>query len=300
MTASKTQVEYPSDREMVFTRVFAAPRELVWTAWTDPVHVARRWGPKGFTNTIHEMDVRPGGLWRLTMHGPDGIDYPNRIEFLEVIEPERLVYHHGDDRNPQMFHVTTNFITEGNSTKIVSRMRFKTAGERDEMKGFAVDGHNSTMERLEAQLAEMEMAASEIVSTRLFTTPRALLFQAFADPAQVVLWWGPHGFTNTIHEFDLRPGGRWRLTMHGPNGANYENVSEFTEVRPAECIVYQHLEPIHRFQMTMILTEEGLRTRLTWRMRFGSDAEAAKVRSFITAANEQNFDRLAVHLAKAA
>ena len=58
--------------------------------WTDPEHVAKWWGPTGFTNTIYEMDVRPGGVWRFVMHGPDGIDYQNKIVYIEVVKPERL------------------------------------------------------------------------------------------------------------------------------------------------------------------------------------------------------------------
>ena len=81
-----------ADREIIATRVFDAPRELVFKMWTDPKHVGRWWGPRGFTTTIHEMDVKPGGIWRLTMHGPDGRDYKNKVVFLEVEEPERLVY----------------------------------------------------------------------------------------------------------------------------------------------------------------------------------------------------------------
>jgi uncharacterized protein YndB with AHSA1/START domain len=74
--------------------------------WTDPNHVAQWWGPKGFTNTIHEMDVRPGGVWRFVMHGPDGVDYQNKIVFIEVVKPERLVYDHVS--GPK-FHVTVTF-----------------------------------------------------------------------------------------------------------------------------------------------------------------------------------------------
>jgi uncharacterized protein YndB with AHSA1/START domain len=297
MPTKKSLIEYPSDREMVFTRSFDAPRELVWAAYTDPQQVVRWWGPKGFTNTIHEMDVRPGGLWRLTMHGPDSTDHPNRIEFIDVVKPERLVYHHGDDGNPHMFHVTTNFITEGDRTKFVSRMAFKTAAECAETRKFAIDGHNSTMERLDEQLAKMAAESREIVSARVFAAPRESVFNAFADPARLPRWWGPKGFTNTIHQFDLKPGGRCRLTMHGPNGADYHNEKEFTEVVKPERIVFQHLEPMHRFQMTMLFAEEGGKTRLTWRMLFESAAEASRLRSFISEANEQNFDRLAAHLA---
>ena len=79
-----------ADREIVITRVFDAPRELVWEAWTNPEHVVQWWGPRGFTTTIHEMDVRPGGVWHQTMHGPDGADYPNKSIFVEVVKPKGL------------------------------------------------------------------------------------------------------------------------------------------------------------------------------------------------------------------
>ena len=140
----------------------------------------------------------------------------------------------------------------------------------------------------------------EIVSTRVFSAPRESVFNAFADPDQLARWWGPKDFTNTFHEFDLRPGGRWRFVMHGPNGGRYENATDFVEVVRPERIVFQHRQPMHRFQMTMTWEEESGRTRLTWRMRFDSVADCAQVRSLISIANEQNFDRLAAHLATVA
>jgi len=63
--------------EIVSSREFEAPRELLFQAWTNPDLLARWWGPKGFTNTFHEFDMKPGGTWRFVMHGPDGVDYPN-------------------------------------------------------------------------------------------------------------------------------------------------------------------------------------------------------------------------------
>ena len=87
-----------SDREIVVTRVLDAPRELAWQAMTDPRHVAQWWGPRGFTTTIGQMDVRPGGVWTHVMHGPDGTDYPNQSVFKEVVYPERIVFAHGGSR----------------------------------------------------------------------------------------------------------------------------------------------------------------------------------------------------------
>ncbi len=80
-----------TNREVIITRTFDAPRELVWQAWTDPKHMAQWWGPKEFTNPVCELDVRPGGAIRIDMTGPDGVVYPLTGVFHEVIPPERLV-----------------------------------------------------------------------------------------------------------------------------------------------------------------------------------------------------------------
>jgi uncharacterized protein YndB with AHSA1/START domain len=80
------------ERALTITRLIAAPRLLVFKAWTDPVHVARWWGPKGFTNPVCEMDVRPGGALRIVMQGPDGSRYPMIGRFREIVAPERLVF----------------------------------------------------------------------------------------------------------------------------------------------------------------------------------------------------------------
>jgi uncharacterized protein YndB with AHSA1/START domain len=148
-----------SDREIATTRLLDAPRELVWKAWTDPRHVAQWWGPNGFTNTIAEMDVRPGGIWRFIMHGPDGTNYPNRIAFIEVTPPERLVYVHGDEAEPDQFHVTVTFEKEGSKTKLTMRSLFKTKADRDHVveKYGAVEGMQQTLGRLTAYLPTMKL-----------------------------------------------------------------------------------------------------------------------------------------------
>jgi uncharacterized protein YndB with AHSA1/START domain len=120
-----------SDRELNITRIINAPRELVWKVWTEPEHVAQWWGPTGFTNTIHEMEVKPGAVWRFIMHGPDGRDYPNKIVFIEVVKPERLVYKHSDDEGaePVNFHVTVIFEKQGNKTLLTMKSVFGSAAE---------------------------------------------------------------------------------------------------------------------------------------------------------------------------
>jgi uncharacterized protein YndB with AHSA1/START domain len=82
------------DRELFVSRKLNAPVELVWEVWTKPEHIVNWWGPDGFTNTIHKMDVKPGGEWDLVMHGPDGTDYINKSIFREIIPFKKIVYEH--------------------------------------------------------------------------------------------------------------------------------------------------------------------------------------------------------------
>src|ERR1700739_5045499 len=90
---SSTTAEF-AEREVIITRIFDAPRELVFKAWTDPKHVAQWWGPKGFTNPVCELDVRVGGAIRIHMRSPDGSVYPMKGEFREIVPPERLRFTH--------------------------------------------------------------------------------------------------------------------------------------------------------------------------------------------------------------
>jgi uncharacterized protein YndB with AHSA1/START domain len=114
-------------------RLLDAPRELVWQVWTDPKHLAQWWGPNGFRTTTSAYDLRPGGVWRFVMHGPDGRDYQNRVTFDEIVPPERLVYHHGggDDVEPVLFRSTVTFEDIGGTkTKVTLRGVFPSAEER--------------------------------------------------------------------------------------------------------------------------------------------------------------------------
>jgi uncharacterized protein YndB with AHSA1/START domain len=147
-----------SDREIVLSREYDAPRELVWRAYTDPAHLPNWWGPNGFTNTVHEMDVRPGGRWRFIMHGPDGKDWPNRIVYHEVVAPERLAFLHGDDvdDDPGAFQVTVTFDDLGGRTRVTQKMVFATAAQRAGVEQFgAVELGKQTLDKLAAYLRTM-------------------------------------------------------------------------------------------------------------------------------------------------
>ena len=142
-------------------------------------------------------------------------------------------------------------------------------------------------------------ADREIVTTRVIDAPREIVFKAWTDPDHLMHWWGPKDFTNTFHEFDLKPGGVWRLVMHGPDGANYKNESVFVEVVKPERIVFQHVLP-HRFQVTATFADQAGKTKLTWCMLFESVAECEKVKRLVVKANEQNLDRLEREIVKMA
>ena len=90
----KTANDNVANRELRITKMLNAPVELVWEVWTNPEHIANWWGPNGFTSTIHTMDVSEGGEWRLTMHGPDGKNYPNKSIFVEIVQRKKIVFQH--------------------------------------------------------------------------------------------------------------------------------------------------------------------------------------------------------------
>jgi uncharacterized protein YndB with AHSA1/START domain len=141
----------------VIERLLNAPRELVFEAWTNPKHLPYWWGPTGFTTTTHEIDVRPGGLWRFIMHAPDGTDFNNRIDFVEIVKQQRMIYSHGEDGAPGQSHVTVTFASQGGKTRLTMRSLFASAAERDRVvkEYHAIEGANQTLDRLAAHLATL-------------------------------------------------------------------------------------------------------------------------------------------------
>ena len=137
----------------------------------------------------------------------------------------------------------------------------------------------------------------DIATTRTLGAPPERVFAALTDPDQLAAWWGPEGFVNTFHTFDLRPGGAWRFTMTGPDGATYDMDKQFVEVDPPRRLVVDHLTPpSHRFRLTVDVHGHGDHTHVRWHMRFDDPEEAERVRSVVAPANEQNLDRLDAHL----
>lgn len=152
--AEKSNLDLERDpRSIIGSRVFNAPRDLVFAAFTDPNHLAQWWGPDGFTLTTNAFDFRVGGVWRFVMHGPDGRDYQNRVTYDEIAPPERIVYHHGggDDVEPVRFETTVTFEAIGKGqTRIIWHGTFPSAAERERViKEYGADkGLVQTLARL--------------------------------------------------------------------------------------------------------------------------------------------------------
>jgi uncharacterized protein YndB with AHSA1/START domain len=138
-----------ADREFVHSRLIDAPRERVFRAFSDPAHLARWWGPKGFTSTFHEFDFRPGGAWRFVMHGPDGVNYPNESVFVEVVSPERVVFEHVSGHH---FQMTITFAAQGAKTVVGWRQVFDTAAERQRIAEFVIEANEQNLDRLAAEV----------------------------------------------------------------------------------------------------------------------------------------------------
>lgn len=154
--ASHAEPTWSLDREIVLCRVFDAPRELVFRAWTEPEHLQRWFGPAGFSCVTHAIDLRVGGQWRFDMVGPDGTRYPNRMTFLQIKPPELLVFDHGGDQDddPARFRVTVTFDVQSNGkTVLTMRQLHPSKAQRDATIAFgAVEYGMSTMDKLDALL----------------------------------------------------------------------------------------------------------------------------------------------------
>lgn len=254
--ARKSEVE---TQELSLTRVFDAPRELVWKAWTDPRYLAQWWGPHGFANPVVDVDPRPGGRMYIAMRGPDGTVYPNDGVFQEVVPPERLSFTGGMKGVFEVLTTVTFTESRGKTTvKLNARVLSAKAEAAMYLNGMR-QGWTESLERL-GEVAT-PTAEREIIATRVFEAPRELVFSMWTDPKHIAKWWGPNGFTNTIDEMDVRPGGVWRFVMHGPDGRDYKNKIVYTEVVRPERLVYEH-ESAPPFHVTVTFREQSRNTTL--------------------------------------
>jgi uncharacterized protein YndB with AHSA1/START domain len=132
---------------------------------------------------------------------------------------------------------------------------------------------------------------SSFKTTRAIPVPPEKIFTALSNPEKLSRWWGPAGFSNTFNQFQFRPGGKWSFVMHGPDGRNYPNESEFIEIIPNEKVVIRHiLEP--KFILTIIITGSAQGSIIHWIQEFENAEVAKNIAHIVEPSNEQNLDRL--------
>lgn len=136
--------------EIVSTRLFDAPAELVYEVFINPAHLTHWWGPTSFTNTFTEFDPRPGGAWHSVMHGPDGANYDITKEFIEVDKPSRVVFRHVSPMH--RFLMTMTFAEEPCQTRLTWTMVFEDEAENEGLKRFLIEANEQNFDRLAAYL----------------------------------------------------------------------------------------------------------------------------------------------------
>jgi uncharacterized protein YndB with AHSA1/START domain len=234
--------------ELHLTRVYRAPRSLVWKVWTDPQHVARWWGPRGFTLTHHSKELRVGGSWVYTMHGPDGKDYPNTTHYLEVVEGEKLVYDHGSDGTSKpLFRVTVVFLDVPEGTRMEMTMAFESAEAARATGEFVRKaGGNATWDRLAEYLDRQMLGIDTFVIQRSFSAPPELLFRLWTQAEHLANWLPPTGATMEVLAADIRPGGSLHYRMDHPGGQLF-GMLDYLELASPERLSYiQRFSDEHR------------------------------------------------------
>jgi uncharacterized protein YndB with AHSA1/START domain len=224
--------------------------------------------------------------------------------FREIVEPERLVFTSAAlDKNGKPYFENLNSITfdqfEGNRTLITVHVQVLWSSPEAEqaLSGMSL-GWSMTLDRLNDHIAQPgEAAGREITATRMYKASRELVWRMWTEEKHIAQWWGPNGFTTTIHHMDVRPGGEWRLTLHGPDGTDYPNHKIYEEVLAEARLVIRHVVwPPHRMYVTFSDAEEG--TLVSIRMLFDLAEDRDKLVTEVGADKKliENLDRLQTHL----
>ena len=327
--AARSAVPAAAGPAVIMTRLFDAPRALVFEAWSAPAHLARWWGPNGFSLPRCEVEFRPGGPFNLVMRGPDGNEYPMDGVIREVVRPERIVFTAIIDRTTKdEVFTTVTFEEEGGKTRLTVRQTvptdaFKARGQ--------VQGWTESLERLAAAIARQtnpgdgkngsaagKGSDEELVLTHVFDSPRELVFKAWTDPDHLKEWWGPKGFTWLRGTLDLKTGGLFHYGLRSPNGQTMWGRFVYWEIVAPSRLVFvvsfsDEKENVTRhptsaewpLEVLNILTFEELEGRTTLTLRgVPVNATEAERKAFKAArASVQHgfkgtLDQLAAHLAR--
>ncbi len=248
-------------QEIVITRIFNAPRELVWKAWTESESLSKWWGPKGFKIDVSKMDFRPNGVFHYYMQSPDENKIWGKFVYREMNAPERMVFVNSfSDENgritpnpyianwPLEVLNTLTLIEENGKTTLTLRGEPINATEQ-ERKNFIDNqlgmqqGFTGTFEKLDEYLANELKKESEsnpenedIVITRIFDAPRELVWKMWTEPELIKKWWGPKNYTAPFAKIDFRVGGEYLFCMRSPEGKDSWSKGTYKEIVKHELI----------------------------------------------------------------
>jgi len=309
-----------NDIKLELTRVFDAPRELVFKAWTDPELFPRWFGAAacdGSSLQSVKLDARVGGKYRLQVRRADGEFYTTVGTYRVVEPPERLVFTWAFEKDgageefgevePCEMLVTLEFRARGKQTELIlTQERFASAESRDRHQqgwtrclhalGELVEAENET-----AETEDKILVGKEFVITREYAAPRELVWLACTDAAHLAQWWGPRGFTAPVCEWDAKLGNKIYVVMCAPNGTRYPMGGEFLEVGPPERLVTV-TGPLDEdgnlkfeFRHVLTLTEQNGKTKLTMHSRLQkvTAPDAGRYLGGFEAGMTQSLERLA-------
>jgi uncharacterized protein YndB with AHSA1/START domain len=329
--AEKFSIDLDSDPTAIIgTRIFDAPRALVFAAWTEPRHLANWFGPNGFSLTTKSFDLRPGGVWRFVMHGPDGRDYHNHVTFDEIVPPERIAYSHRGEEDFEhiQFKTIVSFEDIGGKTKLTMQGLFASAEMRERVirENGADKGQTETLARLGDYVdtlaqSELEATDDDFVISRTFDAPRDLVWKVYTEAEHLAQWWGPKGCTIRVIKLDVRPGGIFHYAMAYQPGQEMWGRFVYREIAPPESMVFvssfsdadggitrapfPQLRGTFPLEVlnTMTLVEDGTKTTVSLRGRplNATEEERETFRGMFGSMQQGysgTFDELAQYLAK--
>jgi uncharacterized protein YndB with AHSA1/START domain len=281
-------------KDLLITRVFDAPRDILWKAWTDPGRSKSWWGPKGFTCPVCEIDLRVGGKYLNSMRSPEGQDFWSTGVYREIVPRERLVmtdsfadekgnvvpathYGMGPDLPLEMEIEVTFEEKQGRTT-----LSLRHIGIPDgKMREMTEAGWNESFDKLADILKTKndltriiaEPGKQELIISRVFDAPRELVFKAYTDPKRIPHWWGPKRFTTTVKKMDVKPGGSWRFVQRDADGNAYAFHGVYHDILSPSLIVatfeFEGM-PGHVQLETAVFEEHGGKTKYTARSVFQS------------------------------
>jgi uncharacterized protein YndB with AHSA1/START domain len=276
-------------KDLIITRIFDAPRELVWKAWTVPELAMRWWGPEGFTAPVTKIDLRVGGKYLYAMRSPEGKDFWSTGVYRELVPMERIVatdsfsdekgnvvpasYYGMTGDWPSELLATMTFEDQKGKTRFTLRHECLPPGEMTES---AKAGWNGSFDKLEKVLAEeksrraktmiiAEPGKQEASVVRIFDASVERLLSAYTDPKLMVRWWGPRKYEIIVDKMDAKEGGSWRILNRDNEGNEFAFHGVYHEVTPKRIVYTFEWEGLPDHVILGIVTFEDLngKTKLT-------------------------------------